>query len=956
MRGGARALTALAVALATLAFAVPRRAPGQVPLLTYLDNQQNPRGIRWWRIETAHYSVIYPDSLEAEARRAASLLESLYVPLGRTLRASPERIPVVLNNRSLSTNAFVAWSPRRTQWYALPNTTVDVMGPVDWYTLLAVHEGRHVVQERAVRTGIVGVASRIAGQNTTAFLAAALYFPAWFWEGDAVGMETALTGAGRGRQPSFTQRVRALRLAGEHYDFHPAWQGSFDVPYPDWYVLGYLLTTHVRRHYGADAWRAVIRHAARNPLAPEALSMALRRVTGRTLVQVHDDAVAELDSIWREQREAVRETPARIVASGDADFRQWLYPQVAADGSVIAAYNDLSTVRRLVRIRDGRVTTLVPNVGLLGELQFHVAGNTVVWSEYEVSPRWGEESFLVVKRLDLATGEVTRLTDRSRYFAPALAPDEQRIAVVHFSLAREATLTVLDAATGRELQRLPNRDGHFLVTPAWAPDGRSLYVVAVDRTRGNALVRLPLDTAAADTVIPFTHDAISRPWPSGGRVFFGSPRSGIDNIHVVDTTTRAVAQVTSRPIGAMWGSVAPDGTRLLFSDYSVRGYDVAESALDATQWRPVLLSDAPRSGYADSVVAQERDVASPHARADSAWTPVPFRGIRRLLDFHSLAFSPTSDGRSTGLMAQSRNLLNTVSVAAGVLVNPDERTVALEGGVSYAGLPVIADGALRVGARASTYTDSAGSAVPYAWRERSTTLAFRLPLVRLRGQVREALVASASVGVTTISDQPVAFRFDNNNGSFAPLAYALSASHFRPAAFRDLLPSGATAIASYRHTPFGSDFRSHQASVRGAMYLPGILDNHGLVVDVAHEEQRPDNYRFSAQYLMPRGYRGRFHERFTRAGAAYHVPLLYPDRSLGHWLYLRRLQGMVFADAGRGTARDGTSAVRYRSTGGEVTADLSPFGLRQTVRTGVRVSRLFDGATRWRGEWVVALP
>ena len=199
-----RGSAATAALIGALFSAVAGAAAAQMPLITRLSTFQNPRGISWFTIETQHFRVLYPDSLAAEAQRVAHLLEASYAPLGHSLKKQPERLTVVLNNQSMTSNASVAWSPRRSEWYAMPNPTVDALGPVDWYRLLAVHEGRHVVQERAVRAGWIGLASRLFGDNTTALLGGSLYFPAWFWEGDAVGIETALTPFGRGRLPPGT--------------------------------------------------------------------------------------------------------------------------------------------------------------------------------------------------------------------------------------------------------------------------------------------------------------------------------------------------------------------------------------------------------------------------------------------------------------------------------------------------------------------------------------------------------------------------------------------------------------------------------------------------------------------------------------------------------------------------------------------------------------------------------
>ncbi|MCC6928200.1 MAG: hypothetical protein IT359_04315 [Gemmatimonadaceae bacterium] len=962
LASGAVLRLAAALVLALVLAQAPAPAGAQVPLYSMLPPLQNPRGLHWERLDTPHFTIVFPDSLAHEAQRAANLLERSYDPLTRTLASRPERIPVVLNNTSMTSNAFVAWGPRRTKWYAFPSTTIDDMGPIEWYSLLAVHEGRHIVQERSVRTGIVGILARLFGDNTTAFLGGQLYFPSWFWEGDAVGSETALTNDGRGRQPRFGARVRALAQAGARYEYYPAWMGTYRTYYPDWYEHGYLLTTHVRRVYGDSAWRRIIRRAARNPVAPMALGMALRKETGRSLVQLHRDAIAAFDSTWRAARDSLAITPATVHPLSRADYHEFTLPQYAGDGSLIALAGDLDAPRRLVRVRDGTLEVLHRTVGLFGDLQFHVRGKTVVWSEYEVSPRWGEESFLVIKALDLDTKQVRRLTHRSRYYAPALSSDESRLVAVDFSRSRRATLVILDAASGRELQRLPNDAGHFLVTPTWSEDGKSLLVVAVDPSRGNALVRVPLDDGAsagaravADTLIAFTHVAISRPVAQGGRVYFGSPRSGLDNIFVLDLATRSISQVTSRPLGASWPAVAPDGHRLAFSDYSLGGYDVAEMPLDPARFAPVAWGEPHASPVVDVLVRQEQGGSILDSLPAVTWPTRPFTGWARVFDFHSRSLVSMSDGINTALFAESRNLLNTVAVTVGPSFNVNERTLSLEAGASYGALPVLVDVAGRVGSRASTFTDSAGAVRPYTWRERSFAASLRLPLTRLDGQVRQSMVASATLGRTSIGDQPIVFRNTNNNGDFTSATYALSASQVRSAAYRDLFPVGGAAFLAYRHAPSPSEYRSHQATASASLYLPGAWRHHALVLDVAREDQRPANYRFSSLVRFPRGYASRFHETLTRAGATYHLPLLYPDLALGNWLYFRRVQGNVFGDVGRGSDRDGGHAVDYRSVGGEMTVEVSPLGLRTSAWVGVRVSQRLTGDRRSLTEAVVVL-
>ena len=54
--------------------------------------------------------------------------------------------------------------------------------------------------------------------------------------------------------------------------------------------------------------------------------------------------------------------------------------------------------------------------------------------------------------------------------------------------------------------------------------------------------------------------------------------------------------------------------------------------------------------------------------------------------------------------------------------------------------------------------------------------------------------------------------------------------------------------------------------------------------------------------------------------------------------------------------RDGLRSVGYRSIGGELTADVAPFGLRTTLRAGIRVSRTLTGLGRTVSEFILILP
>ncbi len=944
------------VALASICMpAIPCRA--QVPLFVRLSGAQFPPSVRWYRIETPHFQVIFPDSMESEAQRAAAILERAYDPLTKTLNRQPDRIPVILNNQSAIANAFVSWGPRRSEWHAIPPAGVDEFGPVDWFSLLAIHEGRHIVQERAIRDGWVGALGRVFGEETTAFVGGSLYFPAWFWEGDAVGTETVLTTAGRGRQPSFANRVRTMRLNGEPYDFYQAWQGSYRTFYPDWYQLGYLLTTHVKRAYGADAWRQVLHTASRWPLPPYALSRGLKRVTGRSLTEIHRDAVHELDSLWRMQVAGLDTTPATRVSPPVSEYHGWRLPQWTRDGSIVAEYSDLSSAPSLVRLKDGTREVLVKRFATRGEQSFHVSGDRVVWSELEVDPRFTQRSYLTLRLLDLSTGRVRRLTSGTRYFGAALSPDARSIAAIRFTEQGASSLDIVDAETGRRLSTFPNASGHFLVTPAWSPDGTSVYVVAVDRDRGrgNALVRLSVATQQADTIQPFRTDAIVRPVVHDRWVFYGSPASGIDNIEALHLETRQRFLVTSRRYGGRNPSISPDGRRMVFQDYSALGYEIAEMPMDTAAWRPLETVEPRRIDYYAPLLQQEPVTAATGPLDTLERRTVAYEGPGRLFNLHSLSVAPTGDAHNAGLVLQSRNVLNTFATSVGALFNTAERTASLELGASYAARFPIIDGALRIGDRASAAALDSGR-VRFKWSERSAQLGLRVPLVWLRGLTTDRLVASASLGMTRVEGRPMDTRFSNNNGNFLPATYSVTASRILGSGSRAILPRGGVASLTYRHTPFAGDYEGHQLSASAMLFLPGIARDHGLMLEVEREEQRRTNYLFSSRYAISRGYDGFTAERFRRVGVTYAFPLLYPDYALGPVAYVRRVQGNVFFDYGYAARRDNSAHVLLRSSGVEVTTDVAPIQLRSPLRTGLRFSYRMDELPRMRSDFLLSLP
>ena len=110
---------------------------------------------------------------------------------------------------------------------------------MDWNASLALHEYRHVVQYEMLRRGFAGKFMHFMygdiGLGTKS-----LTTPDWFYEGDAVATETALSNSGRGRSPDFSKDLRAQLLDGKKYSYAKAVCGSYKNYVPNHYILGYF--------------------------------------------------------------------------------------------------------------------------------------------------------------------------------------------------------------------------------------------------------------------------------------------------------------------------------------------------------------------------------------------------------------------------------------------------------------------------------------------------------------------------------------------------------------------------------------------------------------------------------------------------------------------------------------------------------------------------------------------
>jgi len=97
--------------------------------------------------------------------------------------------------------------------------------------------------------------------------------------------------------------------------------------------------------------------------------------------------------------------------------------------------------------------------------------------------------------------------------------------------------------------------------------------------------------------IPPGFDDLANPVFYRDYVLYKSSYDGVDNIYAVEISTGRRYRVTSSRHGANDPAISPDGAKLLYSDFTVDGFNLAELPLDPSTWTGMDSVPQTRLGY-----------------------------------------------------------------------------------------------------------------------------------------------------------------------------------------------------------------------------------------------------------------------------------------------------------------------------------------------------------------------
>ena len=923
-------------------------ANGQAGLL-----ENNPTSLKWHQINTPNFKILFPHGYEKNAQRVANLMETIYEPVSRTLESRPRKLSLILQNQNSIPNGFVALGPRRSEFFTTPPQDYNFLGTNDWFDLLAVHEFRHVVQFDKSLTGFNKFFYLLFGQAAQS-LWADLSVPDWFWEGDAIGIETALTPSGRGRIPRFDLVFRTNLLERGAFNYNKQHLRSFKHFVPDHYRLGYFLTTHVRNEHGAESWSGVTQKAFGWPFIPFTFSNSLKKVTGKNLLETYDNMMTEMEGLWTWQLDGLSETPVTVINQRKSKaYTSYHNPLVLDSGHVLALKSGIGDIDQLVKL-DGMgnervvfIPGIVNNTGMLS-----LQNGIVAWNEFEFDPRWGAKNFSVIKLYDLKNKKLRTLGRKNRYASAALSPDATRVATVLTTDENQYHLVILDTSSGKEIKRFPNPENRFLSMPRWTDDGGAIVVLKAGQA-GKSMISMDVVSGKESMIIPESNENIGHPVPYKHFIFYNSPYNGIDNIYAINLRDKRRYQVTSRKHGAYNPAVAEDGQSICFSDFQKDGFNVVKMPLDTMLWKPIENIEDRNVRYYEQIVEQEQNE---HILEDVPNKSYPVTNYAKATGFinpHSWGPEINTTNSSLFVGLEMRDVLSTISTSLGYGYDVNEDAGSGIVNISYQGLYPILDFEYRFSNR-STFENVPNEQtnridrVNFRWKEQGFSFGYRLPFTLTRSKYLTGLSFGSNASLTQVEDFNQSFRIIDqlSDGNLKALEHTITFNRLLKRARRDIFSKwGQTFFLNYQHTPIGGDFEGKYLATEVQLFLPGLVKHHSLRLRGGYQyqeiifqgpEPRENTYLFPSYFFFPRGYSATNFQNLYHLKADYMLPLIYPDLALGPVLNFQRIKANLFYDYAYGEIQRFNDT--FNSYGIELSSDLNILRYNRLFDLGVRVS------------------
>ena len=908
----------------------------------------NPPYMKWKSMHTAPANIIFPPGLDSEARQVSYLVDVLSRKTLSTIGTRQQIVDIVFHNQTIVSNGYVQLAPFRSEFELTPSQNSFDLGSLPWNQMLAIHEYRHVQQFNNFRVGLSKAFYILFGQEGLA-LANNVAVPDWFFEGDAVYQETLVSEQGRGRLPLFLTGFESLWISKKNYSWMKLRNGSYRDYTPNHYPLGYMLVAYGRETYGQDFWDKTAGQTAAFKGLFYPLQKAIRRNSGIS----YDSFRLRSVDFFKSQ------VPDSSYADFAAEYGQTqkhftadeVFPQFADSSTLIYLKKSYRlppefVSRSLPANREERLKFRAVSL----DDAFSIRGRWLAYTAYEPDLRWGWTDYSVLRLIDLTTGKDSRLTGKTKYFAPDISLNLQTVVAVDMEPSGKSFLDILDIHSGERIRRMPNPDGWVYTYPKFS--GAGTIVVAVRNPRGEmALAEIDIASGKVSLLTGWSMDPLGFISVEKDSIFFTRTWRGTDQGFCLHD-----GKVFRMKENAQTGNyqLYKSGGRLTWTSFTSAGYRAritdAGPAFeqDALQFSPLDTSEKHRVFSLDNT-----PFLIPYPIPDSAYPVMHYPALTHPFNFHS--WRPYINDPDFTLALVGQNVLNSFQSEIYLGYNRNESSETAGMDLLYGGLfPFINLGAQYVFNRSAYYKSQ-----KVYWNEFLPYMGISVPLNFSRGR----WYTNLNGGVNLTYHQPYfqgIYKDSFQNQAYFSLDPQLLFTHQLQQGRMQIFPSFAQSLL-IRYDRATSHIEGNQFLTSAGFYFPGLTSTNSLVLTTAVQQRDSLNQvRFTDNFPFARGYTAVNFYREYGWGINYHFPLFYPDWGFGNLVYFLRVRANLFFDdtyVPYYAANGPGVQTQYRSAGVEIYFDTKWWN-QLPLGFGIRYSRLLDPDYGGRGpnQWEFILP
>lgn len=486
---------------------------------------------KWLILQTQHFDILHSAEQQDLSLYYAEIAETAYAHLSAVFSTHPDKITIVLNDSTDSSNGYATVLPYPLiMVYPVQISNQETLSESgEWARELLTHEMTHIFQmypSKGVYNWLRPIFGTIVSPN--------LITPSWWKEGMAIEMETRFSPQGRSRSDLQSATLRSLtndHLLSE-FTLAEANEVLKTWPYGNRpYFFGSMIMSEIAQDGGLTAINHIVERQSER--APYFIEAPVKESLDRTYQDEFNKAMTEQIQRATKQIEKLKTKPLSEGFTVDDSLLSSRHPRFNETKKILGLVGLKKTGPEIIfyqwnesekkYIQDAKQKRLS---GTIGTFEFHPHAAQIIFSKIDAVNSKQDFSDLYI--YDLQTQIEKRLTHSERAREPVFSDDGSHIVYIKTANGR-TEVKILDLATEKSesifISEVINR-----TTQAIFIDANELLINQRMQNGEQKLSTLNLKTKST-TQIQTSHRQIRFIKKYQQKIYFTDTANGVANVY-----------------------------------------------------------------------------------------------------------------------------------------------------------------------------------------------------------------------------------------------------------------------------------------------------------------------------------------------------------------------------------------------------------------------------------------